>query len=92
MKNKIILTLFTVLLTANAGFCLPLSVKSTIIKFSFAMCGVVISSLLIFLGLTVYNKIHSGSKAELSAEEEVLKTPKSKDDAIKFFIRKNRLR
>ena len=56
------------------------------------MGGVVISSLLIFVGLTVYNKIRAGMISEISAEEEVLKTPKSKDDAIKFFIRKNRLR
>ena len=56
------------------------------------MCGVVISSLLIFVGLTIYNKIRSNITGDLTFEEEVLKTPKTKDDAIKFFIRKNRLR
>lgn len=92
MKNRIFLTLLTVLLTANAGYCLPLSVKSAVIKFSFAMGGVVLSSLLIFVGLTIYNKIRSGLSGDLTPEEEVLKTPKTKESAIQFFIRKNRLR
>ena len=92
MKNKLFITLLTILLTANAGFCLPLSVKSAIIKFSFAMGGVVISSLLIFVGLTIYNKIRSELTGDLTPEEEVLKTPNTKESAIQFFIRKNRLR
>jgi hypothetical protein len=91
LKNRIFLTLLTVLLTANAGYCLPLHVKNTIIKFSFAMGGVVLSSLLIFVGLTVYNKFR-GMTGDLTPEEEVLKTPKTKESAIQFFIRKNRLR
>ena len=56
------------------------------------MGGVVISSLLIFVGLTIYNKIRSGLTGDLTPEEEVLKTPKTKESAIQFFIRKNRLR
>lgn len=83
----------TIFITANAGFCLPLHVKNTIIKFSYAMGGVILSSLLIFLGLSIYNKFRSNALNEkTSVDEEILKTPKTKDDAIKFFIRKNRLR
>ena len=91
MKNKIFLTFLTIILTANAGFSLPLSVKNVVVKFSYAMGGVLVSSLLIFLALSIYNKLKTNNIGETS-EEEILKTPKTKDDAINFFIRKNRLR
>lgn len=91
MKNRLLILLTAILFTQNAVFCMPYTVKTTIIKFSLATGGVVLSSLLIFLGLTVYNNIRSNIVKELSPEEEVLKTPKTKEDAIKFFIRKNRL-
>ena len=92
MKNKFILTILTFLLTAQAGFCFPPAVKDVAVKFSFAMAGVVLSSLVIFLGLTVYNKMRNNKNVELSPEEEVLRTPKTVDEAIKFYIRKNRLK
>ena len=92
MKNKVIVTCLLTVLTANAAYSMPLAFKTSIIKFSFAMAGVLVSSVIIYLGLTVYNKIRENSQAELSFEEEILKTPKTKDDAIRFYIKKNRLR
>ena len=92
MKNKFILTTLSFLLTAQAGFCFPPSVKDVVIKFSYVMGGVIVSSLVIFVCLTVYNKIRNTKNIELSPEEEVLRTPKTVDEAIKFYIRKNRLK
>lgn len=89
MKNKIILTILIVLLTAPAGFCIPL--HNTVMKFSFVMIGVLLSSIIIFAGLSIYNKIHNFHK-EITSEEEVFKTPKTIDEAIKFYIKKNRLK
>ena len=92
MKNKIFYTVLILLLTANAGFSLPLAVRDTVIKFSYAMAGVVLSSVLIFVILFLYNKIRSQLFGDITSDEEVLKTPKTKEEAIKFYIQKNRLR
>lgn len=68
------------------------NMHNTIIKFVFAMGGVVLSSVLIFAGLTVYNKIFVKNPHYASSEDDVLKTPKTVDDAIIFFLKKNRLK
>lgn len=93
MRNKILFFSFvTLILTANAAYSMPLAVKTSIVKFSLAMAGVAVSSLIIYLGLSVYNRIRENIQVELSPEEEILKTPKSKDEAVKFYIKKNKLR
>jgi len=91
VKNKIFLTVLTILLAENAGYSMPVSANSVIIKFSLAMGGVLLSTLIIYIGLTIYNKIREKYLNELTPEEEVLKTPKTRDEAIKFFIRKNKI-
>lgn len=90
--NRLILTIITILCTAQAGFCVPPAMRDVIVKFSLAMGGVLLSSFLIFLGLTIYNKCRSNNDVELTPEEEVLRTPKTIDQAVKFYIRKNRLK
>ena len=89
--NKLIITIITILCTAQAGFCVPHAMRDVITKFSLAMGGVLLSSLLIFLGLSIYNRFRSND-VELTPEEEVLRTPKTIDQAVKFYIRKNRLK
>lgn len=93
MKNKI-LSLITVItfLTANTAYSMPLAVKTSVLKFAYAMAGVVISSLVIYFGLTLYNKFKENIEPELSPEEEILRTPKTKESAIRFYIKKNKLR
>lgn len=90
MKNKLLL--ITLFLTTNAGFCATTArtavVHSAIIKFTLAMAGVIISSIVIFAGLSIYNKFFVKS-SNFSSEEEIVKAPKTKEDAIKFFINKN---
>lgn len=55
------------------------------------MGGVALSSIIIFTGLTVYNKFFVKQQRPHSLEEEILKTPKTTEEAIKFFINKNKL-
>lgn len=94
MKNKLLL--ITLFLTTNAGFCETAArtavVHSTLIKFGLAMGGVAFSSLVIFAGLSVYNKFFVKSDGFHISEQEFIKTPKTTEEAIKFFIRKNRLK
>ena len=87
MKNKIFGTLLILLLTESAAISAP--INDVIVKFSITMIGVVISIVSIFIGLTIYNKIRNN--LGLNTEDEILKAPKTKDDAIKFFIRKNKI-
>lgn len=92
MKNKIFSLVITLILTANAGFCTQtrtVAISDLMIKFVIAMVGVMLASIIIWAGLAVYNKILSNQKPA-PAEEETLKTPKTIDEAVKFFISKNR--
>ena len=95
LKNKILNTFFTfIFLTANAGLCEQTRsavMHNAIIKFGLAMGGVALSSIIIFVSLTIYNKFFVSQNRPHSIEEEILKTPKTTDDAIKFFINKNKL-
>ena len=87
---SILFVLLIIFFTANPAFCAPISIKQTAVKFLFAMGGVALSSFIIFAGLTVYNKIFvKKSKAD---EDDDLSTPNSIDDAVVFFIKKNKLR
>lgn len=79
-----------IIFTANPAFCAPISIKQTAIKFLFAMGGVALSSFIIFAGLTIYNKVFV--KRAKADEDDDLTTPDSIDDAVVFFIKKNKLR
>ena len=74
----------------TTGTAVP-SLHGTIIKFLYAMAGVVISSFLIFGGLTIYNRIFGRNVNISNTANDVLRTPKTKEDAIIFFIKKNKL-
>ncbi len=94
MKNKLLL--ITLFLTTNAGFCETTArnavVHSALIKFGLAMGGVALSSFVIFAGLTIYNKIFVKQDRFQGLDEDLTKTPKTTEEAIKLFIRKNRLK
>jgi hypothetical protein len=80
----------SLILTSNAGWCSTRT--DLIVKFSVAMGGVIVASIVIWLGLTVYNKIIEDKSQTILPEDEILTTPKTVDEAVKFFINKNRLR
>ena len=95
MKNKFFNTIITLLfLTANAGLCEQTRnavMQNTFVKFGLAMGGVILSAIIIFFGLKLYKKFFKQKCKFRSPQEEILKTPKNTDDAIKFFINKNKL-
>ncbi len=98
MKHKNLLIKFiipaaVIIITALPGYCAPAStIKQTAIKFLFAMGGVALSSFLIFAGLSFYNKFFVERKYIKFNKEDSLSTPDNVDDAVNFFIRKNKLR
>ena len=98
MKHKNILIKFiiqtaVIIITDLPGNCASAStMKRTDIKFLFAMGGVALSSFLIFAGLSFYNKFFVERKYIKFNKEDSLSTPDNVDDAVNFFIRKNKLR
>ncbi len=71
----------------------PTGVMITATKFIVTMGGVVISSIVIWAGLSIYNKIISKrgfNKGTLN--DDVLNTPKTVEDAVTFFIKRNKLK
>lgn len=65
---------------------------NTIIKFSIAMAGVVVSCVFLWAGLSIYNKFFvKTSTRRVSPDDDILKTPKTIEEAVTFFIKKNKL-
>lgn len=67
-------------------------VQITVTKFIVTMGGVVLSSILIWAGLSVYNKFfvkNDGRRG--SVNDDILNTPKTISEAVTFFIKKNKL-
>lgn len=82
-----------ILITAVPAYSAPaVSVKQTAIKFLFAMGGVALSSFMIFAGLSIYNKFFVERRGMKFDKEDSLSTPNNIDDAVTFFIKKNKLR
>ncbi len=75
----------------NSG---PITMKQAAIKFLMVMGGVLLSSVILYIGLTIYNKIR-GSKhiknIKQANSELGYNTPTTKQDAINLFINQNRL-
>ncbi len=98
MENKtflktLIIPAAVIIVTALPGFCAQtVSLKQTAIKFLLAMGGVALSSVIIYAGLSVYNKFFVQHKSINFNKEDSLSTPDNVDDAVDFFIRKNKLR
>lgn len=71
----------------------PVSKKKVAKKFLMAMGGVALSSILLFLILTLYNKIRSSviaTKQDFQDGETSLVTPENLIDAIKIFLEKTK--
>ena len=72
----------------------PVSKKKIVIKFLLAMLGVAISSLVIYFGLTVYNRLRDGfvtpekSEDSIPESDKSLVTPQNMSDAVKTFVEK----
>lgn len=67
-------------------------IQDTAIKFILAMGGVMLSSFLIYAGLTIYNKFFADKSLFHNKEDDdILNTPKTAEDAVTFFIKRNKL-
>ena len=73
------------------------NLKFTLKKFAFAMLGVVISSLVIFLILTIMNKIYYSNSLKFQRNEDdknfirdEIIIPQGENDALKIFFEKTR--
>ncbi|MBO6180304.1 hypothetical protein IJ674_08020 [bacterium] len=98
MKNnfyRIIMTVMAVLFTAMPSFASKLTpeMKTVMSKFGLAMGGVVAFSLILYIGLSLYNKFFVGEQIkDFKLRKDSLRTPADKDEAVMMFIAKNRLR
>ena len=95
LKNKLI-TSFCLLVTAIQP-CFAVTLSNEFLfaakKFIMAMLGVAISSLLIFIGLSLYNKFFHNPKNQDNStyNENSLEKAKSLDGAISNFLNKTKL-
>ena len=98
MKNnfyRIIMTVMAVLFTAMPSFASKLTpeMKTVMSKFGLAMGGVVAFSLILYIGLSLYNKFFVGEQIkDFKLRKDSLRTPADKEEAVMMFIAKNRLR
>ncbi len=105
MKNKVVTVLLMLLLcvpvyaepissaqTETISYKQPISRRKIAKKFLLAMAGVGVSSVLLFLILSLYNKVREGvaDKSIFAREGESLETPDNMADAIKTFLEKTR--
>lgn len=98
MKNKIyklymmVLAVFCTALPSFASKITP-EMKTIMTKFGLAMGGVVAFSLILFIGLSLYNKFFVGEQIkDFKLRKDSLRTPSDKDEAVMMFIAKNRLK
>ena len=68
----------------------PIGKKKIVKKFLLAMGGVIFSSLLLYGGLTAYNRVRDGVVKPIKAPdgETSLKTPSDTQEAVKTFLEK----
>lgn len=98
MKNNIYrfyMAFMAVIFTALPSFASKITpeMKVVMTKFGLAMAGVVAFSLVLYIGLALYNKFFVGEQIkDFKLRKDSLRTPSDKDEAIMMFITKNRLR
>lgn len=101
MKNKfnyknIIAILVVLFCTTDFAFAKNsniAAIKPIFVKFSLAMLGIVFFSILMWIGLSIYNKFFIPSQIkDFNLNKNSLRTPQDKDEAILMFITKNRLK
>ena len=74
----------------NSGI---ISLKLVAVKFGIAMGGVVFFSLLLYVGLSIYNKFFVDNRIkDYNLRQNSFMTPRDKDEAIMSFITRNRLK
>ncbi len=95
LQNKVILTIFGCVIAMQPCFAVTLSNEFLFAakKFIMAMLGVAISSLLIFIGLSLYNKFFHNPKTQENSTYDTnsLESAKTLEAAISNFLNKTKL-
>ena len=81
------MTVIILVISVLPAYCKPITVQQTAIKFLMVMGAVVVASLIIYFGLSLYNRFFRNIK-----EDEILATPDNVKSAVKSFILRNRLK
>ena len=70
----------------------PFGKRQLAMKFLMAMLGVAASSIVIYVGLSVYNKLMYGNSSRLviNDDDDDFKTPTNMKDAINIFLKKTK--
>ena len=78
--------------TVETPYKKPISKKKILKKFLFAMFGVVASSLILYFGLTIYNRIRDGLPVKVNTPEgeTPLTTPVDLQGAVRSFLDKTK--
>ncbi len=101
MKNRFFNNLWNVILvvlfcTTNFAYAKAPhlhTVKTIAVKYSIVIAAIVSFSILLCVGLSVYNMLFvSAHLKDKNLENASLKSPTDVDDAIRMFIAKNRLK
>lgn len=99
MKNNFIIKLSIAVMavlfnTAGSASAIPPvspETRTMITKFLLAMAGVVVFSIIISAGLAIYNRFFVAKQIkDFKMNNDSLRTPVDKDEAIMSFITKNR--
>ena len=92
IKN-IIMTLTVQLCTVGVVCAAESTVKSYAAKYGVVMFAIVFFSVIIYTGLTIYNKFFVPDRLkDYSFEKDSLHSPIDREDAIYKFIKRNRLK
>lgn len=92
---RLYIVLLAVFCTATPSFASKITPEMKIImtKFGLAMGGVVVFSLVLYVGLSIYNKFFVDEQIkDFRLRKDSLRTPSDKDEAVMMFIAKNKLR
>jgi len=95
LNRSITATLAVFLCTANFAYAIsiPAGIKQSASKILLAMLGIVLCSILLYVGLSLYNRFFVAEQIKnYKLNRDSLRTPKDKDEAILTFITKNRLK
>lgn len=89
------MTVMAVFYTVTPSFASKVSPEIKIIftKFGLAMGGVAAFSLILYIGLSLYNRLFVDEQIkDFKLRKDSLRTPADKDEAVMMFIAKNRLK
>lgn len=95
--NKIIAILVVLFCTTNFAYAQPSFINSEIkhlaVKLGIAMIAVVLVTILLTIGLSLYNRfLVPDNVKDYKLNKDSLRTPADKEEAVMMYITKNRLK